>query len=207
MPPSPGRFTGVILCGGVGSRLGGRNKAFLTLGDQCFLERLRDTLAPLVDELLLVARDAEIFADYAEKTVPDIYSTRCALTGIHAGLKQARTSHAFFVACDAPLLRSALVRGLLREATTDTDAVVPEYDGFLEPLCAVYSRQCLPAIEELLDSGICQIRRLYPMIRVRTMDKPRLLELDPDLESFFNVNTEEDLRQLEGRAEGKEPKE
>lgn len=206
MPPSPGRFTGVILCGGAGSRLGGRNKAFLNLGDQCFLERLRDTLAPLADELLLVAREADIFADFAERTVTDIYTARCALTGIHAGLKHARTSHAFFVACDAPLLRSALVRGLLREATPETDAVVPEYDGYLEPLCAVYSRQCLPAVERLLESGIYQIRRLYPMIRVRNVDKPRLLELDPDLESFFNVNTEEDLRKLEGRVEGKGPR-
>lgn len=193
------RFTGVILCGGAGSRLGGRNKAFLNLDGQCFLERLRNTLAPLVDELLLVARDADIFADFAERTVTDIYTARCALTGIHAGLKQARSSHAFFVACDAPLLRPALVRGLMGQATDETDAVVPEYDGFLEPLCAVYSRQCLPAIEELLDSGIYQIRRLYPMIRVHKVDKAFLRELDPDLESFFNVNTEEDLRKLEGR--------
>lgn len=197
MPRNPSRFTGVVLCGGAGSRLGGRNKAFINLGSQCFLERLRNTLAPLVDELLLVARDPDVFADFAERTVTDIYTARSALTGIHAGLKNIATPHAFFVACDAPLLRPALVRGLMHQATPETDAVVPEYEGYLEPLCAVYSRQCLPAIERLLDSGTYQIRKLYPLIRVKTVGKPFLLELDPHLESFLNVNTEEDLRKLQ----------
>lgn len=199
MSRNPGSFTGVILCGGAGSRLGGKNKAFLSLGSQCFLERLRHTLAPLVDELLLVARDEKVFADFPERTVTDIYTARCALTGIHAGLKHASTTHAFFTACDAPLLRPALVQGLMQETTPDTDAVVPEYDGYLEPLCAVYSRECLPAIEHLLDNETYQIRRLYPRIRAKTVGKAFLRELDPDMESFFNVNTEQDLRELNER--------
>ena len=206
MPRSPDRFTGVILCGGAGSRLGGKNKAFLSLGGQCFLERVQATLSPLVEEVLLVAREPDIFADFAERTVTDIYSPRCALTGIHAGLKHTRTSHAFLTACDAPLLRPALVRGLMQQATPETDAVVPEYDGYLEPLCAVYSRQCLPAIEHLLDQGIYRIRRLYPLIRAHLVREPVLRELDPDLESFFNVNTEEDLRELGERAKVKGPR-
>ena len=199
MPRDPRRVTGIILCGGAGSRLGGCNKAFLTLDSQSFLQRLRDTLAPLTEEILLVAREAEIFSSYAERTVTDIYTARCALTGIHAGLKHASTEHCFFVACDAPLLKPALVSGLVQRATPETDAVVPEYDGYLEPLCAVYSRHCLPVIEHLLDSGTYQIRKLYPLIRTRKVGKRALRELDPDLQSFFNVNTKEDLRKLEER--------
>ncbi|MCF8030989.1 MAG: molybdenum cofactor guanylyltransferase [Desulfohalobiaceae bacterium] len=193
------RFTAIILCGGAGSRLGGRNKAFLRLGSQCFLDHLLETLNPLVEEVQLVARDPETFSGLGIKTVTDIYSARCALTGIHAGLTHCPTTHAFITACDAPLLRPSLVRGLMQQAGPETDAVVPEYNGYLEPLCAVYSRRCLPSVESLLDQGTLRIHKLYPLINTRKVGKDFLLSLDPELTSFVNVNTEQDLRELETR--------
>jgi len=193
------QFTGVILCGGTGSRLGGRNKAFLRLGSQCFLDRLLETLNPLVEDVLLVARDPAPFSGLGIKTVTDIYSARCALTGIHAGLTHCHTTHAFITACDAPLLRSTLVRGLMQQTDPETDAVVPEYNGYLEPLCAIYSRRCLPSVQSQLDQGVHRIHKLYPLINTQKVGKDFLLGLDPDLTSFVNVNTEQDLRELETR--------
>ncbi len=180
--------------------MGGKNKAFLQLGSKQFLDCLLETLSPLTDDILLVARDPALFSEWGLRTVPDIHRVRCALTGLHAGLAHCRTSHAFVAACDAPLLQPSLARGIMQQATQDIDAVVPEYEGYLEPLCAVYSTSCLPHAESMLQRGIHQIRRLYPLVRTRKLGPEFIRSLDPDMDSFVNVNTDNDLQILRQRA-------
>jgi molybdopterin-guanine dinucleotide biosynthesis protein A len=61
-------------------------------------------------------------------------------------------------------------------------------------MCAVYSRRCIPFIEKQLNVGDLKTDHLYEQIRIKKIPYERFGAIDPDLTSFFNVNTPEDIR-------------
>jgi molybdopterin-guanine dinucleotide biosynthesis protein A len=98
----------------------------------------------------------------------------------------------FFVACDMPFLSGGLIRHMV-EVREDFDAVVPRMGWMLEPLHALYSKQCLPLIEEAVMKDEHQIIKCFAAMRVRFVDEEELRLWDPELRSFFNINKPQDL--------------
>ncbi|HID28654.1 MAG TPA: molybdenum cofactor guanylyltransferase, partial [Desulfobacterales bacterium] len=49
--------SGIILAGGLNTRMGGKEKAFLSMGNQTIMDRLYNTLQSLFDEVLLVTNN------------------------------------------------------------------------------------------------------------------------------------------------------
>ena len=186
----------VILSGGSNSRMHGINKSFLQFGGTTFLETLIQNLRPLFSEILLVTRETHLYKGFDIKVVPDTYSIQCSLSGIHAGLTHASHSHAFMVACDTPLLKQALVSLLLRELGSCTDVVVPRKGKYYEPLCAIYSKGCIRYIEHLISKNNLKITQLYNFVNLKEITAEKLETADPNLESFVNINTPEDLEWL-----------
>jgi molybdenum cofactor guanylyltransferase len=78
-------------------------------------------------------------------------------------------------------------------AGQDFDAVVPKIDWKMEPLHALYSQGCLPAINSLIDSGECMINRFFQKLNVRFINEAEIRGYDPLLRSFFNVNRPDEL--------------
>lgn len=189
---------GVILAGGLGTRMGGVRKAFLEVGGRRILDRLLRVYEECFEEIVLAAREAEPFADYGLPVALDRFAARSSLTGIHAGLSAVRAEHAFVAACDAPFLRPELVRALLKRVRPELDVILPlKEDGFREPLCAVYSRRCLPHIAEQLGRNDYRIIGFFPRVRVLDVPVAELLPHDPDLLSFRNLNTPDELARAE----------
>ena len=104
-----------------------------------------------------------------------------------------------------------MIRTILDEIDAKNDIIVPETESRMQPLCAVYSRQCLPAIEEQLrqekaaaradsndgkkrnlNRGL-KILNLFKKVRVKKIPEQTLIKADPDLLSFFNANSPEDF--------------
>ncbi len=185
--------TGVILAGGQNSRFSGRNKALLEIGGTRILDRICDVFADLFEEIIIVSNDPFSCADRDLLIVTDIFPVRSSLTGIHTGLFSAARDKVFFTACDAPFLKKELVQTVLDHMDDRFDVTVPETAAGFEPLCAVYSKTCLDAVSRHLSRGEYKIRLLFRRLRVRTVGEKVLREKDPDLLSFFNVNTPEDL--------------
>jgi molybdopterin-guanine dinucleotide biosynthesis protein A len=71
--------------------------------------------------------------------------------------------------------------------------VIPRTDDGLEPLSAVYSRECIPLIEESLNNNVFMIKKFYKKKHVREVPVSVLKKLDPDMGFIFNVNTPADL--------------
>ncbi len=179
----------VILAGGLNSRMDGRNKAFLEVNGKTILTRLLGRLQPIFGEIVLVTREPDLYADQPVKVVTDIYTARSSLTGIHAGISHITTDHAFVVPCDTPFLQTAVVQLLLDELDPALDVVVPFFDGHFQPLCAIYSKKCLAPIESMLDRDDFKIIDLFNRMEVRTVPLEKLKSADPEMFSFFNVNT------------------
>jgi molybdopterin-guanine dinucleotide biosynthesis protein A len=191
---------GAILAGGEGRRMGGTNKALIEIGGQRIIDRLLHVFRSCFEEVLIAAREASDFAGLGVAVAVDHFALRCSLTGIHAALAAARAPWVFVCACDTPFLRRELVLRLLAERGPDCDAVVPiRENGLIEPLCAAYSKACLPHIEALLAAGKPQVIGFFSQVRVRHAPVALLREADPELESFLNVNTPGDLAALSGR--------
>lgn len=185
--------SGVIVSGGLSTRMGGRNKTLLKLGHQTILQRIIGTLQPVFENLLLVTRQPHLYQDYPVQVVTDIYPARSSLTGIHAGLVHATTDYSFVTACDAPFLKPALIARLLAAVEPDTDLVVPQLKQHYEPLCAIYKRTCIPWMEEQLTRQDFQIFRFFEKVKVKLLTLEEVREVDPQLHSFFNINTPESL--------------
>lgn len=191
-------IAGIILAGGLGTRMGHVKKAFMEIGGRCILDRLLATYRPIFPEIVISARESADYARYGYTVAEDRFEARSSLTGIHAGLYSMRATHGFFSACDAPFLQPGLVERLLAEVVPEVDVVIPlKEDGYYEPLCAVYSKRCLEHIETQLESGNFRIIGFFDKVVVKEVPVSRLREGDPDQVSFFNVNSPDDLKQAE----------
>lgn len=197
--------TAAILAGGAAKRMGGVTKALLEVGGRTILDTLMHTLAVTLSgrfaEILLVAKEPETFqplqAHASWRLVLDESPARSSLTGIHTALVNARTEHVFITACDTPFLHPALLTALLAQLRPEDDVVLPKKpDGYFEPLCGIYSRRCLPHIEAQLEREDYKIIRFFDKVRVSPLPVEALLLADPNLVTFRNANTPEDLELL-----------
>ena len=184
---------GIILAGGLNTRMGGRNKAFLRLGDRLFLDCILHALSGCIDKLLLATREPEVYAQWGLETVRDLFDIRSPLAGIHAGLVHMQADYAFCTSCDSPLLHSEVVRILVDSIRCEDDVIVPASGTYFQPLCAVYSKRCIPLIEEQLERGDRKTDHLFERVTVRRIPYRLIRTVDPYLRSFFNVNTPADL--------------
>lgn len=198
--------SGAILAGGEARRMGGVNKALLEVGGEPIVVRLARTLGRLFRETVVVTRNPAPYQALGLRTATDLFARRSSLTGLHAALHHAQAPFAFVTGCDTPFLRPGLVEILLEQISPDVDVVVPaQENGYFEPLCAVYSRACLEPMQRLLEQDTLQIIRLFPLVRVRTVSVAVLRAEDPDLLSFANANTPEDLEHLRNLASREQP--
>ena len=102
------------------------------------------------------------------------------------------------VACDTPFLRPEMVSCILDTIDERFDAIIPETAQGREPLCAAYARRCRPAVERNLERNLLKIQRVFRPGRIRPVPESRLRRADPELVSFFNINTPQDLAVAEG---------
>ena len=185
--------TGVILSGGLAQRFDGREKAFLRIGEERILDRIYNIFKELFDDIILVTNTPRQFIEWDLNIVTDLFDIRSSLTGIHAGLFYASNPYAFFSACDAPFLKKEVVETVLDGIDDNIDIVIPETSAGREPLCAAYSRRCLNVAEQHLRQQKLKIQLAFRKCRIKTISEKKLREKDPDLISFFNINTPEDL--------------
>lgn len=188
-------MTGAILAGGESRRMG-RDKAFLEVGGQRIIDRTVELLAPLFPQLLLVTNNAADYAYLGIRMVSDLLPGRGALGGLYTALFFSTTQHVFVVACDMPLLKAEVIRHLL-DQPHKWDVVVPQMGDHVEPLHAVYSRRCLPHVEALLQEGGRKVMDFYSRVRVLRVPEEEIRALDPELLSFRNVNTPEEVRAIQ----------
>ena len=185
--------TGVILAGGQNKRFAGTDKAFERVGKVTIFEHLYRIFREVFDQILLVTNHPEKYMAWDIPMAADLFDIRSSLTGLHTGLFYTTTPYAFFAACDTPFLKKEMVQAVLNELEPNLDIVVPQTDLGYEPLCAAYSRQCLKPVQNQLEKRQLQIQRLYQTMRTRKIPEASLRKIDPDLISFFNINTPVDL--------------
>jgi len=190
-------ITSIILAGGRSSRLG-REKHTEVIAGESLLERAAGRLKHLSQEILIVvsqrqARSSRSLYTYPEtRTVVDLYPGKGSVGGIFTGLVQSSNFLNLVVACDMPFLNLDLLKYMI-DSAKGFDVVIPRVDDQLEPLHAIYSRNCLKPMENQIKQGNLKIRGFFDSVKVKYVDKDELDKLDPEHLSFFNINTEAEL--------------
>lgn len=172
----------------------GADKAFVSLLGKPMIEHVLERVSDLGDEHVIITNSPDKYRYLGLPTFSDIYKNHGPLGGLHAALAQATFTHVLVVACDMPWLNHSLLAHMisLRESA---DVIVPRWTRFPEPLHAVYSKACLPAVVASLEAQTLKLIAFYGRVRVRYLEREELARYDASGRSFANINTPDDLRQ------------
>ena len=190
------KISTVILAGGKGRRFGGE-KITQVINGETLLERVVRVVSSISEQLILSLAPGQTAPELnqAAKTleVVDLYPDKGALGGIYTGILCSKFSHNLVVAADMPLLNLSLLEYMI-DICPDYDVTVPRIGGYAEPLHAVYSKNCLGPIQAAFCKGEFQIIAFFNSVNVRWIQEDEIDCFDPDHLSFFNVNTQNDLK-------------
>lgn len=176
----------LLLSGGRGQRLGGRDKGLVEWRGRPLIDWLHAVARPITDDLIISCnRNTERYAAWADRLVQDDSPDyQGPLAGIRAGLAAARHPHLLVLPCDAPLVDDELLQRLL-DAAGERPAMLHR-GGFWEPLFCVLPRSVLPVLEAAWQAGERSpqraLRPLDPLAIPCADDDPRLANLNtPEL--------------------------
>ena len=195
--------TGIILSGGKSSRMG-ENKSIMKIGNRTVIEYVTDLMKSLFNKVILITNDPDDYKFLDLEMYADIFLRMGPLAGIHSGLNNSKTIKNFIISCDIPLMKAAMIKYLV-EFNTDKPITIAKADGFIQQLCGVYDKKCLPAAEEILSSQNetstmhngskkirCKVLDLIDKIGAEIIDAESLPFYEKDI--YFNMNRKSDFK-------------
>jgi molybdopterin-guanine dinucleotide biosynthesis protein A len=189
-----------VLAGGESRRMG-QDKAFLPVGGRPVIDRVLERVAPLSDDLTLIANAPLKYNHLGQRMVGDVYLGKGALGGIYTAIHAARHAHCLVVACDMPFLNIDLLCYLVSLAP-GFDVVIPRFQESPETMHAVYGKGCLEPIQCCLEADRLKIIGFFDQVRVRTVEREDVARFDPEFRSFLNMNTPADWTRVQELAKG-----
>lgn len=190
--------TAAVMAGGRSMRMG-VDKTLLAVDGETLLARVVDAVSAVCAHTVVVTNRAEQIAEAGlaadTPVLIDEVPFQGPLGGLVTALKGAHDDWVLAVAADIPWLEPDVVRALW-DARDGAQVVVAVTEKGVEPLLALYHRDCLPAARHVLDSGRRRLVAMFPELRVVELPLESLRAADPGLRSLVNVNTPEDLAEV-----------
>lgn len=189
----------IILAGGKSRRMGGKDKAFLKIGETTFIERIINRLKYIFSQIIVVINSSQrpLFQNTHYRFIEDIKPDQGPLMGLYTGLSYlrqgediypfSRSDYNFVVACDMPFLNQDLIRYMISQ-TRGYDVVTLMRNKNIEPLHSLYSSTCLHVIERQLKTNNHSLVSIYPKLDVRYIKEREIIKYDPDYLSLSNLN-------------------
>jgi molybdopterin-guanine dinucleotide biosynthesis protein A len=181
-------ITGLILAGGAGRRVDGRDKGLLAWRGRPLIEHVLEKLTPQVSSILISCnRNQDRYGRYRHRLVGD---SRPDFQGPLAGLEAARadiaTEFTLICPCDTPLLPAdlavRLLQGFASPAGRSLDISYASDGERGQYLCALIRTACLDTISDYLDQGGRSVRGWYQLQATLQVDFADC----PDAFSNFN---------------------
>lgn len=181
----------LLLSGGKSSRMG-MPKALLEIDGKTLLESVA-AAGEGFEERILSVNDPSIPTPDGFVRCMDVYPDCGPMAGIHAALAMTDCDALVTAPCDAPYYSRELAEYLLSQFEPGLDALVlVDRDGRNQPLTGVYSKSCLPVLDEHLKTGKLKIMWMLEEMKLKRIELPEHL----DCQVFQNLNTPEDLKQF-----------
>jgi molybdopterin-guanine dinucleotide biosynthesis protein A len=187
----------MILAGGEAKRVNGREKYFFFYKGCSFISRLVTTFSEICDEILIVAKNPEQamhFSGLPARCTWDKKRGLGPIGGISSGIEEVKGKFVFIAACDMPTIHRSIVMHLF-DHIGEYDAIIPEWENTdIEPLHAVYRVSAVRQYVERHNS--LSLRDMVDTMHTLRMNSEELRQFDPNLETFQNINTLDELQAL-----------
>ena len=188
----------MVLAGGQGRRMGSVDKGLVLLHGRPMVRHVLDRFAPQVDDVLINANQhLDQYAALGFPVIPDAIGDFAGpLAGLHVGLTHAAQPLVATVPCDSPFLPADLVERLLGalQAMGAELAVARTFDQ-PHPVFALVRRSVLPHLTRYLEGGGRKIDAWYATLKIIEV------AFDDEADAFRNINTIDELKQLDIGAE------
>lgn len=198
------KTSAIILAGGFSKRFG-RDKGLIELHGEPLILHVLNKVADVVNEIVVVVssrtqkeRLQNVLSHRASVGV-DKQDVHSPLVGAVTGFDHAQGEYSLLLPCDTPFLSRSVVQRLL-DLCTKKAAVIPRWpNGYVEPLQAAYhTESALRSARIVFKEGKRNLRSMIAHLNgVQYISTTVLKALDPELLTFFNVNTADDLRKAE----------
>ena len=188
------QITGLILAGGRGSRMGETDKGLQLFRGKAMVEHVLERFAPQVDETIINAnRNLSTYAAYGHRVVSDgIEGFAGPLAGLHVGMQAASSPLIATAPCDSPFLPLNLIARLYDALLAeDADLAVAKTFDQAHPVFCLTKTDLEPHLREFLQRGQRKIDKWYASLNVVEV------QFDDNVDAFANINTVNELRQLE----------
>ncbi len=186
-------YTGIVLAGGKSSRMG---------FDKCFVEHKGITLVQnsinvlkKVSDKIILSSNSNKFNDFGFPIVKDKYKNCGALGGLHSSLQYSETKMNVFIPCDMPYVVPDLYQYLIEKNNADFDAIVPVFNGKVEPLTCLINKRILPIIENQIISETYKILLLFKKVNTKFVEINNNVYFYSE-KLFLNVNSPDDLQKI-----------
>ena len=186
--------TAVILAGGKGRRMDGKDKGLVELANRPLIEYVIDAIKPQVESIILNAnRNQEQYSSYGYPVVSDALADyQGPLAGFICAMKSSTTSHIVTLPCDGPFLPKDLVARLISSLTENNAEIAVAHDGDrMQPVYSLRPVKLINSLDSFLDSGERKIDLWYRQHRVA------LADFSDCPETFRNINTAEQRDRLQ----------
>ena len=182
----------------------GEEKGLALLRGRPLISYVAETLKSVADEIVIAVANGK--TGWYQEILGDEYiiaeDTRAGvgpLQGLITALRAANGDSVLVSPCDTPFLKVDLCESIVSLARK-RDGAVPRIRGNFEPLHGVYRRiKCLAAFEEAMEEGRHRPVDAYEMLDLEYVDEDIVRVMDPRLDSFWNLNSREDLELAEER--------
>jgi molybdopterin-guanine dinucleotide biosynthesis protein A len=187
-------YSAIILAGGQSARMG-RPKAELPFGGVTMLDHIVSEMMRVFDELVVAVAKPRFYGweTFLSRSLVDREPGQGPVAALADALAEIRFDRAFVCSCDVPLVDGDLARKL-SDMLGDDDALIPHVDGKLQMLHAVYRKTCGNVLATMRTAGEHRLHKIVNFAKVRIVPEDEIHALDPELLSFFNVNTPEDYQ-------------
>jgi molybdopterin-guanine dinucleotide biosynthesis protein A len=185
-------ITGIVLCGGSGRRMGGRDKPLEEFAGKPLVAHVVARLTPQVIRIVIsCGRNEQHYARWSDTVVVDDVAGEGPLRGLLTVLGAINTPYAFVCPGDAPLLSTSLV-SILSNAWSDNtvDACLP-HDGIRSQHLFLLLRVALrDKLRNYLEGGGRSVQSWVDTLHTVSVDASAARD------SFVNVNSQDDLKAL-----------
>ena len=180
----------------------GTDKAWLEIGGVPMIERVISTVRPLASGMEVCLGEAihpidnrylELASTFKAAVVFDRIPGCGPLGGILTALLE-HTLPVLVVACDLPFITTEFIELLLKKHMEELPdiTVACDADGRVHPLCAVYTRSCLPAVESNLSEGRFRVDLVFDRVRTLRLEYSEYEHLEGSARFLTNVNSQAD---------------
>ena len=177
-----------ILAGGKSSRMG-TDKGLLLIEGKAMIQYVIEQMQPIFENLVIVSNNPE-YEKFGLEVIPDLIKDIGPAGGIYTALKHSDSQLNFVVSCDMPFVTKEAIEFIVTNSN-ESQIVLLENQGRLEPLFGIYSKDCEPIWLELIEEGNVKLQEMVKNFKLSTnpVENNKIFAA-----SFFkNINTKADF--------------